>query len=399
MNTKINKKAGTEHMIQDEHLNTPSCYEDEIDLAELLAVLWRNRWLMIAIVAVIVISAGLYCLLNIPRYEIVAQIRPGITGYDQDGKEIRSLTPMAIKTWFSKSGYVNYLSNFPTNNKADHTPRINASIQRNSSIITVSTFYPDRKEGKELLSYLLHSLSKDLEKNLGQDIKINKKRMEERMHSAEIELERIPIKKSNIEGDIRQKRNQISIIEAELGTIAKNKAQMEEAKKRIREQVKNIYKNTNELLNLRKEMIKGGADKFALLMYSNIVQQNITYITNLEQRLANIEKEINEFSVTEAKNKSDLNNIKIDIKKLETKRDKELPLQRQSFENRINVIKAQLESISPIEIVQSPFSSPEPVRPRTKMILTISFVLSCFLAIFAAFLREFWINNKAKLTG
>jgi len=71
----------------------PPPYAEEIDLAELVAVLWRQRLFIAAVIAVIVAFAAMYCLLATPKYEIIAQIRPGITGYTQDGDEIRSWSP------------------------------------------------------------------------------------------------------------------------------------------------------------------------------------------------------------------------------------------------------------------------------------------------------------------
>lgn len=52
---------------------------------------------------------------------------------------------------------------------------------------------------------------------------------------------------------------------------------------------------------LRENIAKGTGDKFSSLMYSNIVQQNISYSATLEQRWDNLKKELNDIDVLREK--------------------------------------------------------------------------------------------------
>ncbi len=84
-------------------------FEDEIDLVDLVGVLWRRRWLMLGIIVVIVGLAIVYCFVATPKYEIISQISPGITGFDEKGNPVRDLSAKDIQTWFEKEGYLETL--------------------------------------------------------------------------------------------------------------------------------------------------------------------------------------------------------------------------------------------------------------------------------------------------
>ncbi len=57
-------------------------------------------------------------------------------------------------------------------------------------------------------------------------------------------------------------------------------------------QIEAINTNTRQLMKLREGITEGDSDKFALLMYSNIIQQNIQYVTNLVQQIFRLEQTI-----------------------------------------------------------------------------------------------------------
>jgi len=371
--------------------------DDEIDLARLFALLWHRRIIIVGIVLLCTFLASVYCLIATPLFEINAQVQPGITGYDSKGDEIRGITPEAIKFWFSKKGYASIENN---DTDSSHSLGIKAVSKRNSKIVDITFYWPDKRQGIAILQKVLQAFSDTLGQNMHKEIEINRKKLEEKISRLRLQLQQTLNMITKLEGQIKQKKNNIQLLETTLITLNRNKAQMEKARDRIKQQVKTVYANTNELIELRKEMIKlgskAGVDKFALLMYSNIVQQNITYITSLEQRLATIEKEINEFLIKEEKNKGEIDDIKIDIKNLASRLEKEIPLRQKALEKQIAIIQAQEAALGPIEIVQAPFSSPKPVKPRSKLIVILSVFLGLLLAIFIVLIMEFWNNSKAK---
>ena len=329
-------------------------YEDEIDLVDLVGVLWRRRWLMLGIIVVIVGLAIAYCFVATPKYEIISQISPGITGFDEKGNPVRDFSTNDIQAWFEKESYLETLASLLGDDKS--FPKLKAGTTRQASLVTISFYWPDANQGKQLLKSLLNVLGSS-------DSTFSRR------------------------------------LETELRLIKKNITSAQQIIMRIKGQIDVINNNTQKLMQLRQEMAAGGSDKFDLLMCSNIIQQNITYMINLEQMISDQEKELNSYLVEEVQKSESLKNIQIKIKDLEVKRDEELPIKEAGLKKELSTLKTRLSAILPVEVVQPPFSSIKPVKPAKRKIVAIAIALSCFMAVLAAFLIEFWVKNRERVTA
>lgn len=59
-----------------EYRNTAMRYDDEIDLVELLKDLWGQRWMILAVSSVVVLSALFYVLVTKPTYSSMVMVSP-----------------------------------------------------------------------------------------------------------------------------------------------------------------------------------------------------------------------------------------------------------------------------------------------------------------------------------
>ena len=377
--------------------------EDEIDLADILAVFWRHRLLIVVVTLSVIAVGAVYCFTSTPLYEINAQVRPGVTSYTSNYKEKRSLTPGAIKYWFSKKAYASYLNDVSGGKHRRTIPTIRATTNRNSRIINLLLYWPDHKEGKFLLEKALEAFSYTFKKNLKGEIAIGKNRLQQKIGQLKLQLQQIENNKNELKGDIKEKENKILLLKKRLDTLKKDRKEKEKTKKYVETHLKEVYKNTDQFIRLRKEMITAGTfagvDKFSLLMLSNIVQQNISYASNLEKRISTLEKELNDFIIQEMQFKSEIDKIHLAIAQLRSRLSKELPIKEQALEKQIDVIKSEINTIQPLEIVQSPFSSLGPVKPRKKMIMALSAVMGFLMALFTAAFKEFWRHVKSRLSS
>jgi uncharacterized protein involved in exopolysaccharide biosynthesis len=373
------------------------CYEDEIDLADLAGVLWRRRWFMLGIIICFVVVAVAYCFITTPRYEIFAQLRPGVTGFDKDGDPVQEWTPKDIESWFAQGGYSESLSGQMGDNAS--VPVIKAVSNRQAKVVTVSLYWPDREQGRQILVSAIDALASTAgSAGVQQRLAVSRRQIEQAIHKTESELEHIAIERSRLDDQIAREKNRIQVIETELETIKKDRAQTREVIERNRAQIDTINQNTAELIKLRQQMVTGESDKFALLMYSNIIQQNLTYVAGLEQRIAAMEKELNNYQVKEAEKYDEILDTQLKIRDLQVEQEQELSIKEADLKKELGTIKAKLQALSPVEIVESPFSSQSPVKPDKKKIVVIAFAMGCFMALVTAFLREFWVKNRERIS-
>jgi len=462
------------HQIQTESHGIEQ-YEDEIDLVDLVGVLWRRRWIMLGIIVVIVGLAIAYCLIATPKYEIISQISPGITGFDEKGNPVRDLSANDIQTWFEKKSYLETLVSLLGDEEP--LPELKAGTTRQASLVTVSFYWPDADQGKQLLNSVVDDLSdrvsisiqqiianrraieqqifahkmeieripiererlKDKVQNVQQQLFVGKRLIEQDILKIEKDLEHIPIEHTRINNQIASAKNKLKVFNTQTASIKKNIVQAKKASALIQDRINSVNSNTEELIKLRQKLNPRDSDKLALLMYSNIIQQNISYATNLQRRSEEIEKEINRHLVEEAIKSNEISDLKIEIKdhkikqekelpmkevklkkniltlkakltktikdaeiqiqEYEVKRDQELNMKTDNLQEKIDTLKSKLASLTPVEMIQPPFSSREPVKPAKRKIVAIAIALSCFMAVLAAFLIEFWVKNRERVTA
>ncbi len=368
--------------------------EDEIDLTGLIGILWRRRWFMVMIVAAATAIAVAYVFLATPQYEIVSQVKPGITGYAPDGSPRYTLRPKDIKEWFDKKAYVSVMEQGLAKLNARGIPIISASIPRNANVISISFLWPDPAQGKALFSAIFDYFQTTSSKNLKQNLAVARQELAEKIATKKRQINELKIEADKITNNITKQKNRIEVLKAEIDFGKKNRDQLEALIKNLKLQVESVDKNTSDLLTQRNSLLSSTQDKLSLLMYSNIIQQNIAYISNLYQRINDLENQVNKSTLEEINKKKTIKDIKIAIHELELKKAKELPLKRAALEEEIATLKVRLASLSPIEIVQAPFSSTMPVKPAKKKVVAIAFALGCFVAIFAAFVVDFLARNK-----
>jgi hypothetical protein len=293
------------------HVDGPSaiCYDDEIDLAELVAVLWRRRWFMLAVLIVIVGLALAYCLLAAPKYEISAQVMPGITDFKQGGEPIREWSAKDLATWFQDGVYTASLSAHLR--EGEDLPEIEAKTGRQATLISLSLNWSDPARGKEILKSVLGELDKSGVQSVKQRIALSARMIEQSIEKARQDKERISLERKRLDDQIRNAKGDIQVLNEKLDSVRKNVVQSEEVISRLREQMDEVNKNTKDLFQLRSEMIGGDTDRFALLMYSNIIQQNIMYLGTLEQGIGDLTREINGYEVEEVTRAEDIAKVKI----------------------------------------------------------------------------------------
>jgi capsular polysaccharide biosynthesis protein len=238
----------------------------------------------------------------------------------------------------------------------------------------LSVFYdtPDPEKGKTIVAELL--------KQVGAYYKV---RTDTRSASLDISIEML--KNQNIANEnkkvriINEKRKIISDIE-----LLKDKERLlKNSENYLVKQLQEVEENTKSIMNERSEMLKKGekTDSVALLLYSNTVQQNISYMTSLQHSL-----EGNRLDQEKTKNELSRNEIELRNKDTELK---DIDTEIMNNLEKINEQELRKIRIEGFKILQEPYAGTKPVAPRKKFNIAVAGVTSIFLGIFLAFLVEF----------
>ncbi len=369
---------------------------DEIDLTELFAVLWRQRKFILSIFLLAVACGIGYAIVAPKQFRIISQVKPGITSYDENLQPVRSLSVKDIEEWFNKKGYLDIAKIYTVTSH----PNIKASVSRGANVVTLELLWPNPSEGKDIILKILKRLSDSgTTAMMKRSLTLARANLQRLISSKQNMLERIPLEQERLQSKKELIESQLKVLSISLDNVRKNKKEAIDLKTKVTEQLNKMSDNTREMIIARQALVKNQKnDELALLMYSNIIQQNITYLTNLEQRSYEVSKEINQYEVQEEELFNKKQQLLLQMKDIDLKINKELKMQATQLQLDIKNLTRKIDTLSPIEIVQEPFSTDAPETPKLQMILALSATLGIFLAIIGAFIKEFWDKNKDKIT-
>ena len=477
-------------MVREEYLMKENIYKktiqdsslrDEVNIHFIAEVLLRrSKTIFIILIVGMICSMSLVSFILTPQHKISAMIRPGTMGFDDKGQPISYLKPGDFKAWINSKAYETVL----IEKFGKDLPNIKASLNRQGSIIILRLYHKNPDIGRaimqEILAHMLDGTSglkfpsRLCAERIATEKAIAEKQRELKIISAEKEkidteidklyreIKIIPEEKKDLDNDIARLQKDLEFIDVERSKISRkisflqaeifnNKQRINIQKKAIetlekkqislKDKISKINRNTEELINMRNKSIKArNYDKMTFLMLSDIIQENLDLMSNLEQEILDISKEINkrtekindcklqieqlqkEVDLLKIQQNQELEkkkfNIDIEIHKikrrkktilekkykdllaqiheLETKQKVYLKKKRQDIQDEIAKLQAQLNALALAEVVQPPYSSPEPVRPKKALILALTFCTCLVLGIILAFLKEFLINEKTK---
>jgi len=382
-------------------------YEDEIDLVDIFNVLWRQRYFIFLCTVFFVIIAICYVYIKTPLYEISAQITPKIRGYSNTGEPVTKLSSHDIAAWFSEGVYRELFDNDDR-----ELPVFEARVISKTKSVQVFSFTEEPSEGEKNLDHILNKIFKGNVSFFSTYSNIEKIDMKEIIHKKEntikalsLQQKRIStIDKIKLNSQIENANTEIIQLEKMIDTIKKNKLQVQNTLKISLSQIENVNTNTREIIESREIALKENGDRIALLMYSNITQQNISFANSLQQQILVLEKQINQLVDKENKIIQEISQTKKKIQGLTLDRDESLALRRLEIDLKIKKnqmeiesLKEKLSNLAAIEIVQYPNSSKDPVKPEKTKIILLSFFVSIFLSTILSFLIHFILKNKAQI--
>lgn len=333
-------------------------FKYDIDLVDLLIVLWKRKWLIIIPTFLLVFAVGLYSFLSPKVWKIDAIILPSkyiiqIENAPIPYTEIVVVDPKQIAEQISNDSYNNLIA-AKLNIDVRKIPKITAENPKDTHLLIVTTKEKDVEAAKLILFSLFELLKNELDTKA--NIEING--IESQIKSNEIE-------KIRVEKEIETFKNMLNLVKQRMNNIEK---EMSEARIGIASLQK------EQQLNLKKQN-RGDSESLAMLLYSNEIQASLRYYNSLNELLST--------------KKFDEENIKLEIKNSEEK--------IKAIENAIDNLKTKKGRIDLTQLFKEPTCSLNPVSPKKKLNILITGILSLAIFTMLALFIENLEKRKSKI--
>lgn len=414
----------------------PDYYEDEISLVDLIGVLFRRKWIIIAGTLLLAVLAGGYAFIQTPKYTASSMLEIGQLSNPDEGGYEKIETSEAIKNRLQSLGQTVGRQLQQELDTEDSEEKLGFSIKNDFRIElpeqgNIVNLEIEAPQSSHALGFL---------ENLGGKlIKQHNRIFTQEKTSIQNQIQRLNIQNQNIDTDIKDLKNQIKEIkrnyESKTGqkqnTIAritntiddleeqKNFLQeriglLEEERKDLKERVDLAEKRYSDFLNHKMEANDraGQSAAIGLMLFTSELQQMRRYRDQMRDRLLfNIPEQISKLNTDLKELNSNIHNRKEELE-LENKllsqlepemEDRIAKVQGQiqakknkQEENRLNIngLEVKLDNMIATQVLLEPVYSEEPVSPNIKLNAALGIVLGFFLSVFGAFLVEFWENNK-----
>ncbi len=383
--------------------------EEEIELMDILMVLWKRRWLLIFGTLICVLIVGVISFAIKPLYEISALIQPGkMLIQDETGRysEVTIENPKQISKRILEKTYDLTIAN-ELKIPLKELPKIEAEDVKDTFLVRVWVKDHDTERGKAILSSLIKPLSKDIDEKVEAELKMIDTQIanqENRIRSMEISIKDKENEIRSLLLSIQSKEIDKKRITQDIQTT-KNKVKIsEERMKTLLDEMKVVKERMEKLEEEQRKALKEGADDrsaVSMLLYSNEIQNNLRYYNALEERLStekvnfenlnfsiySKEQEIKQVDTDIAQINTKIAGLKNDIEKIKT--------EIENVKNQIYLLKEKKKRVDYTKVVKFPTPSLHPVYPKKKLNVAIAFILGSMIFSFLAFFLEYVEKNRA----
>lgn len=381
------------HPSRDESVHYPEP-GDEINLADLLRVLWKWKWLIVIGTLVIVASTVAF-VYQLPRvYEVSAVIEPGLAGINDRGDRLYLDNVDNITSKINERTYNRKIAEelklepeeWPVWPKAKTDRRTKSNIAR----ITLESPMDQADRGKEVLSSLIRMVASDYEK----EVNYNRFRYEGQITLKRSELKNNESKKKDFDRQIEIKLNFIKMKKNEIKALNDRLDAMSKRIKELYIEAGNVKANTDEIISLRKDQLSkpAGVDAVSLLLYSNTIQQNIAYFNRINDQIYLLKTELKDEQFRKEKINIEMDSIMKEVERMKLTKE-ELDTKTEDIEAEMKRLESEKDLIENLQVIQAPQVSMKPVGPKKIQITALAVLGSLFFFMMLAFFLEYLFSQ------
>lgn len=169
-----------------------------------------SSWKIVAVCVLVAVgAASVYVWRATPLYAVKMQVRPGITAFDETGKEIRSWNVGDVMDFFRQDAYRAFLPD--GGGSAGQALFLYPAQGRSATTVTLTLYHPNPAEGARILQQfydnLLHHYQTSGKEPL---IAVSTKKIQERIQSVEGLLHHVDtVERPALEGEIEGRRAEV----------------------------------------------------------------------------------------------------------------------------------------------------------------------------------------------
>lgn len=388
-------------------------YEDEIELIDLLKVIWKWKLVILSVTIIFTVIAGIASFYMTKIYSVSMSLNSGALAINSNGQETPVDSLINIQSLIQGEVFNFQILDAMKKKNIEPLPEsldFDVKISKGSNNITISYNTSDIKIGVFVLNELAIALQDKYKKT---KVEVYKRNYDGSIQAIVTQIDSSNFKISNIKNDILSERlknnglvdyviSQIDRTKAQIDLVKKNIKTFKERILTIQSEIGKVQKNSNTLLEERNKFISDTITKDNILtamVYSNTLQQNIAYANTLEDTIASLDEKIYkatddlkwlEQDLENQKNKKTelLKQIVITVQKMELTINETEMKQKDLLEN-IQLLKFKKSNIQNIHILRSPTPGLFPIKPKKRLIVSLVFVSSLFLSLFASFFIEY----------
>lgn len=432
-------------------------YTDEINLYDYLKIIYKWKFLIIALCLISVVATFIITSRPMPTtYKVTALLSPGSLSSTPDGKVIPIDSATNIQSSI-QNGVVN--SKIIDSLKLDQAQysglQFVAQLPKDSEVIRVSYDTPDPEKGKIIMRELVHQLTeyyKDrlilnhelnrdivtkqidklkntltLQQNKKERLQAQKYRVQNQKERLQTQKEELQNQKERLQNKKERKLNEKRRVESNSELLSNKLALLMASEKNLQGLLKKSEENMNTLTIDNDKLLKKGdkTDAAFLLFYSNTIQQAIYRIDKLRSDLEGKSMEQASIKNELIKNKTIVNDLDTEVDDIDTQiRDiavdmKNLDIQTKDVDSQIkdfitqekdidienlptlqeieNIAKTGTISSESIKVLQEPNASINTVEKRTGKKVAVAGITALFIGIMIAFFIEY--INKMQRTA
>ncbi|MCF8084308.1 MAG: hypothetical protein K9M96_14555 [Deltaproteobacteria bacterium] len=346
-------------------------YEDEIELMDLLKVIWKWKYLILAGTLLCAVGAALISLNMTRVYRVDMSVSPGILRINEDGTNVYIDSIQNIRTLIEAGtfdGQILQNLNMPEGRSRPESLGLKVETPKGLNAVRVSYETPYPQLGIQVLS----DLNDLLRQRYLTVVMYHKKAFDMKQEQKVNELENLDNKIANNKAQIVTTREKIQ--------------NFQDRQQHVEKEINRISKNTDTLIAERNQFLaskESEKNTLSSLLYSNTIQQNISYLDTLRTTANYV--------------KSNIYELQLEIEKLQNA-IKDLESKKRYVLEETNDLEFKKNSVQNIQVLQPPRKSLGPVKPKIKLNTVLAAVVGLFLTVFLSFFIEYISKYKRRET-